>query len=98
MPAGEGDASILDRLVGEQRSVEERPEPGDEEHHFRGDEQDHAVAMADLDHARVIAGFGLVDDVEPPRRHDIENARDADAEQRNAETAERHVLGCASTG
>ena len=53
--AGEGDARILDCLAGEQAGVEERPEPGDEEHHLRGDEQDHAVAKADLDDARVIA-------------------------------------------
>ena len=32
-------------FVGEQAGVEERPEPGDEEHHLRGDEHDHAVAQ-----------------------------------------------------
>ncbi len=31
----------------EQGHLEEDPEPGDEEHHFRSDEQDHAVAQAD---------------------------------------------------
>ena len=91
--AGEGDAAVLDGLVGEQRGVEERPEPGDEEHHLGGDEQDHAVAVADLHHPRMVAGLRFVDDVEPPRRHDVENAGDADAQQRQTEPAERHLLG-----
>ena len=30
------------------------PEPGDEEHHFGGDEQDHAVAVRDLHDAGVV--------------------------------------------
>ena len=41
----------------EQREVEERPEPADEEHHFRRDEQDHAVAEMELDDGRVVAGM-----------------------------------------
>ncbi len=41
--------------VVEQRHLEEDPEPGDEEHHFGGDEQDHAVAQADGDHRGVVA-------------------------------------------
>ena len=47
-------ADRLDRR-GEQRAVEERPEPGEEEHHLRGDEQDHPVAQVKLDDRRVIA-------------------------------------------
>ena len=35
--------------------VEIGPEPGDEEHHLGGDEQDHAVAVRNLHHAGVIA-------------------------------------------
>ncbi len=40
---------------GIERGVEEGPEPGDEEHHLRGDEEDHAVAVADLHDAGVVA-------------------------------------------
>ena len=82
MPPVKATTAVLDRFVGEQRGVEERPEPGDEEHHLGGDEQDHAVAVADLHDARVIAVLRLVDDVEPPGGHHIEHAGDADAEQR----------------
>ena len=49
--------------------------------------------MADLHDAGMVAGLRLVDDVDPPRRHDIEQAGDADAEHGGAEPAERHVLG-----
>ncbi len=43
----------------EQREVEPRPEPADEEHHFRSDEQDHAVTQVKLHDRRVIAGLGF---------------------------------------
>ena len=36
--------------------------------------------MADLHDAGMVAGLGLADDVVPPRRHDIEDAGEADAE------------------
>src|SRR3546814_8089943 len=42
----------------EQREVEPGPEPADDEHHFRRDEQDHAIAQMELDHRRVIAEIG----------------------------------------
>ncbi len=48
-------AGGVNRVGGEQRGIEEGPEPGDEEHHLGGDEQDHAVAVADLHHAGVVA-------------------------------------------
>ena len=48
------------RHVMEQRHLEEDPEPGDEEHHLRGDEQDHAVAQADGDHRGVVALVGFL--------------------------------------
>ena len=51
---------------GEQRGIEIGPEPGDEEHHLRGDEQDHAVAEMELHDRRVIALDALADDVAPP--------------------------------
>ena len=58
--ADEGRCARVVHLVGKQRGVEIGPEPGDEEHHLRGDEQDHAVAVRDLHHAGVIVlDFGL---------------------------------------
>ena len=54
--------------VREQRGVEEGPEEGGEEQHLRGDEQDHAVAQAELDHRGVVLAR-LDDDVAPPPEH-----------------------------
>ena len=51
---------------GEQRDVEIGPEPGDEEHHLRGDEQDHAVTEVQLHDRRMIAVPALADDIAPP--------------------------------
>ena len=82
---------IADRALGEQRRIEEGPEPGDEEHHFGGDEQDHAVAVADLHHAGVVAlVLGLADHVRPPARHGVEHADGADAE--NDRRGGEHVM------
>ena len=73
-------AGLMD-VGGEQRGVEIGPEPGDEEHHLGGDEQDHPVAVGDLHHAGVIAVMvGFADDVAPPADHRVEHAEDADAE------------------
>ena len=70
----------MNRIGGKQRRVEEGPEPGDKEHHFGGDEQDHAIAMADLHHAGVIAlVLRLADHIRPPARHGVEHADAADA-------------------
>ena len=81
MAAREFDARILMGFIGEQAGVEIGPEPGHEEHHFRSDEQDHAVAMADLHDARVVAlMFGFLDDVRPPGGHDVKNAEETRAE------------------
>ena len=41
-------ARIGHQIVGEQGYVEIGPEPRHEEHHLRGDEQDHAVAQMEL--------------------------------------------------
>ena len=79
--AGEFDARVLDRLAGEEARVEKGPEPRDEEHHFRGDEQDHPVAVRELHDAGVEAPvLGLTDDVGPPRDHRVEHADQARAE------------------
>ena len=73
-------ADVLN-LVRKQRGVEIGPEPGDEEHHLGGDEQDHAVAVRDLHHAGVIVlDLGFVDDVAPPADHGVGDADGADAE------------------
>src|SRR3546814_10116445 len=64
-PLGRPDpADGVDRR-GEEREIEERPEPADEEHDFGGDEQDHAVAEMELHHRRVIAVMRFLDDVAP---------------------------------
>ena len=54
MPLGGHAADRFDR-AGEDRAVEKGPEPGEEEHHLGGDEQDHPVAQVQLDDRRVIA-------------------------------------------
>src|SRR5215468_1064104 len=65
----------------EQRGVEISPEPGNEEHHLRGDEQDHPVAMRYLNDPRVKAlVLGLADDVTPPDDKCVEHAEHTDAE------------------
>ena len=68
----------------EQREIEEGPEPADEEHHFRGDEQDHAVAQVKLHDGRVIAGMRFLDHVAPPEEHRREHAEHAQEEDRAA--------------
>jgi hypothetical protein len=98
MTTGEGKARDLDRLAGEKACVEEGPEPGNEEHHLRGNEKDHAVAEVKLNDGRVVDA-GFLDDVAPPSHHrvgDTKEARD-DPKQAHAmhvaDTAERHQKG-----
>ena len=75
-------AGEVARIGGEQRGREIGPEPRDEEHHLRGDEQDHAVAVRDLHDAGVVAlVLGFVDDVAPPGEHGVEHADRAGREQ-----------------
>ena len=65
------DTSELDRLVGEDRGVEEGPEPCREEHHLGGDEQHHPVAQAELHDGGVVVSIDrLADDIAPPHDHD----------------------------
>ena len=79
--AEQGFARRVHGIGGEQRCVEIGPEPGDEEHHFGGDEQDHAVAVADLHHAGVVAlVLGFADHIGPPAGEGVEHADGADAE------------------
>ena len=74
------------QLGGKQRDVEIGPEPGDEEHHLRGDEQDHPVAVRDLHHAGVVVlDLGFVDHVPPPADHRVGDADTADAEDHRRE-------------
>ena len=74
----------LDGAVGREARIEEGPEPGDEEHHLRGDEQDHPVAQAELDDAGVEALVRFLDDVPPPDQHRVEHADDAGRDQPDA--------------
>ena len=64
----------------EQADGEEGPEPGDEEHHFRRDEQDHAVAQVQLHDRRVIALLRFANDVAPPAEHRHDDAEQAQQE------------------
>ncbi len=88
---GHGDLQRVDR-AGEQRGVEVGPEPGDEEHHLRGDEQDHAVAQVELHDGRVVAAVRLLDHVAPPHEHDEQDAEEADREQRRPAQAEQAAV------
>ena len=60
--------------------VEEGPEPGNEEHHFRRDEHDHAVAQVQRHDARVMPLMGFLDRVGPPGEHRVEHEHEADEE------------------
>ena len=72
----------VDPGVGEQALAEEGPEEGDKEHHFRGDEQRHAIAQAELYHRAVgLLDHRLVNDLLPPGEHGAEYAEEAEDEQ-----------------
>ncbi len=75
--ADEFGAQELVRVGREQGGVEIGPEPGDEEHHLGGDEQDHPVAVGNLHHAGVIAGLRFADHVAPPADHRVDHAERA---------------------
>ena len=66
---GQRAADRASTAVREKRRAEKRPEPGDEEHHFRRDEQDHPVAQVKLDDRGVIARIAFADHVAPPAEH-----------------------------
>ena len=74
-------ARILRGFVGEQAGVEERPEPGHEEHHLGGDEHDHAVAQVQRHDTGVMALMRFLDGVRPPGEHGVEHDQQADEEQ-----------------
>ncbi len=76
----ESPAHDIGQLAREQREIEPAPEPADEEHHFRGDEQDHAVAHVQLDDRRVVAAFGFLHDVAEPGEEGRDQAGNAEAE------------------
>ena len=66
------------RPHGIKRVLEEGPEPSGKEHHFGHDEQDKAIAQADANHWRVIAGLALMHHFGPPREHGVKHASKAD--------------------
>ncbi len=71
-------ADHFGKLAGEQGEIEPAPEPADEEHHFRRDEQDHAVAQVKLHNRRMEALAAFLDDVVEPAEERGDQARDAE--------------------
>ena len=71
--AGLRDTSRLVCSVGEKCKSEIGPEPGDEEHHLGGDEQDHAVAQVKFHNGSLLAVKRLLRGVHPPARHGAED-------------------------
>ena len=57
---------------------EEFPEPRHKEHDLGCDEQDHAIAQADLDNRGVITAAALLDHFAPPASHHVDDAGKAD--------------------
>ena len=59
--------------------MEEGPEKRDEEHHFRGDKQNHAIAQADLGDF-VVHFFlnGFENNILPPEKHTGQNSEQPD--------------------
>eukprot|EP00933_Yihiella_yeosuensis_P027920 TRINITY_DN21735_c0_g1_i1.p2 TRINITY_DN21735_c0_g1~~TRINITY_DN21735_c0_g1_i1.p2 ORF type:complete len:193 (+),score=17.41 TRINITY_DN21735_c0_g1_i1:122-700(+) len=53
----------------EERGFKEHPEPRHEEHDFRDDEQDHAVAQTKIHDRRVVALARFLDHIAPPADH-----------------------------
>ena len=69
-------------VVEAEEAVEIGPEPGHEEHHFRGNEQHHAVAVVHLhDRGMVDAVIGFLHHIGPPGVEGVEHAGQADEEQ-----------------
>ena len=94
MTAGKFNAQELLDLAGIDAGVEKGPEPRHEEHHFRGNEHDHAVAVMQLHHAGVMALiFGLVHHIAPPRQHGVENADKAGAKHHRTGVQATHCHG-----
>ena len=73
VPARQFGTRSLNCLARIEAGVKISPEPGDEEHHLGGNEQNHAVAMMQLNHRCVVAAMGLIDNIAPPRQHGIQN-------------------------
>src|SRR5690606_9978328 len=64
--AGEGSACYLMRFVRKQARIEERPKPGNEEHDFRSDEHDHAVAQMQRYDTGMVPLMSFLDRIRPP--------------------------------
>ena len=74
-------ARDLVHIRWEQCAVEVGPEPRHEKHHLGGDEENHTVAVRDLDDARVISLVRrLAGNIAPPADHGIGDADHADTE------------------
>ena len=70
----------------EQCIVKPRPEPAHEEHDFRRDEHDHAVAQVKLNHRRMIACMGFGHNIGPPRVKGVQYADKANAKDEATKT------------
>ena len=65
----------------EQGHLEKDPEPGDKEHDFRSNEQDHAIAQADRHNGGMIPGIGFLDDFQPPADKGVDHPGKAQGKQ-----------------
>ena len=73
-------------------AVEKGPEECCEEHHLGGDEQDHAVAHAELDHGIVVPlEFGFADNIPPPEEHRGQDRQESGDQDIAAERELMHV-------
>ena len=60
-------------LACKQAGVEECPEPCHEEHDFRGNEHQHAVAQMQTNHRCVITCTCFSNHITPPHKHGVEH-------------------------
>ena len=76
--AGQCSALGLNSLTRIQADIEISPEPSNEEHNFRSNEQDHAIAMVHLHNRRMVALTRLFYHIAPPGQHRVQNTGQAD--------------------
>ncbi len=94
--ACERGARYLMHFIREEACIEERPKPRHEEHNFRGDEHDHAVAQMQRHDAGMVALMPFLDRISPPAIHAVKHDREADEEyprRHNVEAEERQLTG-----
>src|ERR1700722_2459291 len=77
-------------IGGIERVPEKRPEPGEEKHNLRSDEQDHAKGQTMAHDDVVVATLGLRHDIAPPAHHGEQDACHADCQKPRAEARPMH--------